>query len=580
MKARAGKRKPFFSQDSGAIWAGRGIAVLTSAGIDDWLRVFTVNTVLSEVFMFFSTSPHLRAARLGVVSAAFCIFGSSVAFAADAFDAAEANNTFAWKALGALQVERAEEDLVFSPFSVHQAMAMAYAGARGETAAEMESVLGFAGQEATHPGVAALSAAILAAVADTRAEVGIANRVWADEAWPFEADYMDRLAEYYGSPVERGDFQTGESLEAMREAINAWVAGRTFDRIEELLPEEAFTDLTRWVLVNALAFRAPFAHPFDPDLTVTRPFRVSGGETVEVRMMQRDGRVPYGANEWVEAVALRLGGGTFSFVVLLPREKHSTADVVGALARGEFSVGGDLFRQSGEAGARIHLLLPRFQVRMADELSDLFISLGLTSPFSPFESDFSGMAPIPDNYIHRIDHEAFLQCVEGGIEATAATAVIGGPTSMPPVVMFDRPFLFALREDTTGAILFAGQVARPEDPPDDAPGWDERVERALGGTIKPVGAGPWYDTPFGRIDPTRFPWITHEALGWGQLVGSDGRLWFWHAGGHGWMWTDVNGAYPVFHVHGRENPWVYLDKEAPGGAALWDFVAGRHIPLR
>ncbi len=523
--------------------------------------------------------PNSRNARLLAALAGFSCFAAMPVSGGSAFDAAGANNRFAWKALAALQSENPGEDLVFSPFSIHLAMAMAYGGARGQTAAEMEAVLGYAGQEATHPGIAALAAAILAAVEDDRAEAGIANRVWADAQWPLEQDYIDLLAEHYGSGVERADFRSGEGRDHVRGVINEWVDGETFERIPELIPEDAFTDLTRWVLVNALAFRAPFEHPFDPDATVRRPFHVSAEDSVEVRMMQQDGVYPHIQNEWAEAVALPLAGGSFSFIVLLPREGLSPADVVAALEAGEFALDGKL---SGDrtGGKRLFLRLPRFQVKWDEELKSLFESLGVTAAFDPMLSDFSGMAPVADNYIHRVDHSAFLQCVEGGIEAAAATAVIGGPTSLPPELTFDRPFLFALREDSTGTVLFVGRVVRPEDPPDDVPGWRERVERALGGPVTPVGTGPWHDSPFGRIEPSRYPWITHEALGWGQLAGSGGRLWFWHAGGLGWMWTDLEGAYPVFHVHGREDPWVYLDKEAPGGAALWDFVNGAYIPLR
>ncbi len=524
--------------------------------------------------------PKCPAVRMTALLAVLTFISGPQALAGAAFDAAEANNRFAWAALSALQSENPGEDLVFSPYSIHLAMGMAYAGARGETAAEMEAVLGYGGHEATHPGIAALAAAVLAAVEDDRAEVGIANRVWADAQWPLEQTYIERLAAHYGSGVERGDFRSEAGREFLRGVINEWVEGETFERIPELIPEEGFTDLTRWVLVNALAFRAPFEQPFHPEVTTAGSFHVSPGETMEVRMMSQDGAFPYGSNEWAEVVALPLAGGSFSFVVLLPREGRTPTDVVTAMDGGKFALDDELFGRSWPHGTRILLSLPRFQVKWDEELKSLFETLGMAAAFDPMLSDFSGMAPVADNYIHRVDHSAFLQCVEGGIEAAAATAVIGGPTSLPPVVTFDRPFVFALREDTSGTILFAGQVVRPENPPDKAPDWRERVERALGGPLKPVGDGPWHDSAFGRIEPTRYPWVRHEALGWGQLAGRDGRLWFWHAGGLGWMWTDLDGAYPVFHIHGREDPWVYLDKAAPGGPALWDFVGGRHIPFK
>lgn len=501
------------------------------------------------------------------VIAGLALFSGMVKGQETKFDAAAANNTFGWRALSTLQEDAPDENLVLSPFSIHQAMAMTYGGARGETETEMENTLGFAGQDLTHPGVAGLVDDISNSVGDERMEVGIANRLWLQEGWEVQQGYLNLLSDTYGSSLAQADFASGNNLDAIRNTINGWVADQTFDKIEELLPEGAFTDLTRWVLVNALAFKAPFAEPFDPNQTENRTFHVSEDESGEVRMMYRDGTVPYGANEYAEGIELELAGGDFSFLVLLPREDTTPTDIVGALKDGEFALDDTFFGSP----KRLYIHLPRFEVDLNMELKELFESLGLTAPFYPSRSDFSGMTPAPDAYLQRIDHEASLVVVEGGIEAVAATSVTGGVTSVPPEFTVNRPFVFALRENSTGTVLFTGQVYRPKNPPEVDPGWKERAEKELGGSLQRVEGKPWYASPFGYIYPDKYPWIVHEMLGWVYVTGNDGKLWFWQSRGLGWGWTNLNTLYPYLYLHEMDHSWVYLGRDDAGAPILWGY---------
>lgn len=492
------------------------------------------------------------------------------------FDAAFANNAFAWDAFSVLQEEAPTENLVFSPFSIHQVMSMTYGAARTRTEAELEAALHLGGQALTHPAIARLAEAVLNAAEDDRTRIGMANRLWLQDDWMIQPDYGDLLTGTYETSFAEADFARAstEELEAIRETVNGWVAGETFDRIPELLPAGALNNLTRWVLVNALAFKAPFENPFSPEMTREQTFRVSEAESLNVRMMYQDLAVPFGSNEWVEGIALDLAGGSFSLVILLPREGVSLQAVVDQLQAGSFVLDDSFFSPP----QRHYIYLPRFELRTKQVLNDTFKALGAVAPFDPSLSDFSGMTPAPDAHIQRIDHEAFLVVVEGGIAAAAATSVTGGLTSVPPVFRADRPFLFAVREDTTGAVLFAGQVHRPDNPPEGLPDWQENAERALGGNLMEA-QDSWFDSPFGQILPHHFPWIFQQDLGWLYLTGEDGDVWLYHPAGLGWIWTELKALYPVIYVHQWEHPWGFLWRDASNNSLVWNFGTRTYRPV-
>lgn len=513
--------------------------------------------------------------RLIALSAVFAL--STYSLANDPyFNAAAANNAFAWDALSVLQEGAPDENLVVSPFSIHQVMSMTYGAARTRTEAELKQVLHLSAQALTHPAMAGLAEEVLTAAADDRTRIGMANRLWLQESWPIEAGYKELLTDTYETTLEQADFASAspEQLEVLRETVNDWVAEETFNLITELLPNGAFNNLTRWVLVNALAFKAPFENPFSPDVTRDATFQVSESESLTVRMMHQDTVVASGSNAWVDGIALDLAGGSFSLIILLPREGVSLEEVVDALRAGSFSLDGSFF----SSPKRHFVYLPRFEVRKKQVLNDTFKALGAEAPFDPSLSDFSGMTAAPDAYIQRIDHEAFLTVVEGGIEAAAATSVTGGVTSIPPVFRADRPFLFAVREDTTGTILFAGQVHRPENPADVAPDWRARAEEALGGKLSPAGEG-WYDSPIGSIVPDQFPWLYHRDLGWIYLSGEGGKVWSYHMAGLGWIWTDLNRLYPVIYLHEWDHPWGYLMKDESGNPVIWHYESESYHPV-
>lgn len=375
-------------------------------------------------------------------------------------EAAGWNNAFAGDMLVELIEENRDQNIVFSPFSIFTAFGMTYAGARGDTAAQMEEVFRFAGSGETPPAVADWMAAIEAAAQGESIELSLANRTWFQEEWVTEPEYLQLLEDYYNAPPFFVDFRT--EYEATRQVINDWVYEQTRKRIADLLPEEALDALTRFVLVNALYFRAFWEVPFPVEATSDVDFHVSDEETITVAMMLKDHMpVLYATDEIATAIALSVKDGDFSFVAVLPAEGKSLEEVAGAIAAEDFSLN---VAEWTPGSWQVHL--PRFRVEASVELKKVLSDMGVVDAFVPHLANFTGIYNGPEPELHITDafHKAFVEVNEIGMEAAAATAVVGGITSVPPVFKVDRPFLFFITENTTGTVLFGGQVMRPEDP--------------------------------------------------------------------------------------------------------------------
>ncbi len=353
------------------------------------------------------------------------------------------------------------KNLFYSPYSISLALAMTYAGARGDTDQEMAEALHFAlGQENLHQAFNALDEALTGRgqqvkEEDQRFRLNVVNALWGQHDLAFLAAFLDTLAEDYGAGMRLVDFQ--KAPEDARQAINQWVEDQTEDRIKDLLPPGSIDALTRLVLCNAIYFNASWMYPFEESATKDGPFHLLEGGTVTVPMMQESERLGYAEGEDYQVVELPYVGGELSMVILLPTE-------------GTF---GDFAQQLDEAQldailarmsrAQVGLTMPKFEYEAGFELKAALQRLGMNSAFGA-GADFSGMTGRPDLFISDVYHKAFVKVDEEGTEAAAATAVVMQLTAAPglPVeVRVDRPFIFLIRDIETGAILFLGHVVNP-----------------------------------------------------------------------------------------------------------------------
>ena len=414
-------------------------------------------------------------------------------------DQLRANVAFSFALLETLRADEPHENLFFSPYSVSVALAMTYAGARGETAVEMADALRFAVDDSDlHPVFRALEAEFARRNEDGQEveenensedesemkddesggseevsggsedvsegsdenfddEAGLgfqfetANAAWSDGAYSFEESYLETLETYYGSEGNQVDFR--DDPDAAREVINEWVAAETNDRIEDLLPEGSIDSLTRLVLTNAVYFLAAWDHPFDEDATETGTFTDRDGTDHDVEMMQGTVRAPYAEIEGHQFVELPYANGETSMVIVLP------ADGEFETFEESFSVDRLATLLEEVSTMNVDLALPRFGIESKFSLVDAMQSLGMERAFTE-AADFTGMAEDDELHIGEIIHQSFIEVDEAGTEAAAATAVEVGVTTAPESVEMavDRPFLFYVRDQPTETPVFVGRI--------------------------------------------------------------------------------------------------------------------------
>lgn len=340
-------------------------------------------------------------------------------------------------------------DLALGPGSLHTALAMIRAGARGRTATEMDAVLRADRLDGRlHELGNALDGALRERGSTRGVDVDIAHRVWVDDGVELLDDYVDVLASSYGAGLAELDL-SGDP-DGSRAAINAWVAEATRDKIEELFPAGSIGSDARVVLVNALHLQAKWKFPFPADRTVDQPFRLADGSQVAVPTMQYDVSLPSGRGQGWAAVRLPYSGDELSMTVVVPDD----------LAEFEARLSPELLGQVDAAirDGGIHLSLPRFTARTHLSLAGTLAGMGMPSAFGA--ADFSGMTRGGGLFLSAVEHEAVVEVDEEGTEAAAASGgVMAG--SHGPTVTVDRPFLFVIRDDPTGAVLFLGRVTDP-----------------------------------------------------------------------------------------------------------------------
>ena len=362
------------------------------------------------------------------------------------------------------EIQAEEGNLFFSPHSITTALAMTYAGARGETASQMAETLHYTlPTERLHPAFNALDLQLQAASAKGDAgefTMNIANSLWGEREYTFLDDFLDLLAANYGAGLQLTDFRNAP--EAARKAINAWVEEQTREKIKDLIPAGLIKPDTRLVLANAIYFNADWRFPFPEAQTYDAPFTLRDGSQVTAEMMHWEDpeQVRYTKGNGYQAVELPYQGGRATMVLLVPdAETFSTFEADLTPAQLE-EILNDM------AGTKVKVALPKFSYEDATMLADTLAGMGMPAAMTPGEADFSGMDGTRNLYISEVVHKAFVAVDEEGTEAAAATAVIIAEMSaMLPDdfvnLIIDRPFIYLIRDPETGATLFMGRVLDP-----------------------------------------------------------------------------------------------------------------------
>lgn len=351
------------------------------------------------------------------------------------------------------------KNLIISPLSMVTAFSMVYAGSRGVTKREIEKVFHL---KATGEDIARVWSLLMNDMKD-RAKSGkyrldSANRIWVAKKISIEDAFTATMKKYYDAGLKQVDF-AGDP-DGSRIAINKWVAKNTSDKITGLVPEGAVSKATTMMLTNAVYFLGSWEQPFDEKATVKADFFITPAKKIEVDMMRKFGHFRYFENNEIQVISLpyKTRGNqdeALSMVVLLPKGRAGIAGLEKKLNYENWKKW-----NAGLAVNEVHVHLPRFEVTSFASLAESFRQLGMKTAFSP-QADFSGIAPslaIGDAF-----HKAYVKVNEKGTEAAAATAIIMVKANGGKKYTFqaDHPFLFAICDNKTGAILFVGRVMDP-----------------------------------------------------------------------------------------------------------------------
>lgn len=364
------------------------------------------------------------------------------------------NNQFAFD-LYATLADKEDGNLFFSPYSVSTALAMTYAGARGNTATQMAETLHFTLPQADlHPAFGDLIGDLNGRQQDAY-QLNTANRLWGQEGYHFVPDFLDVTRESYGAELTRLDF--ARQTETARLTINQWVEDQTQEKIKDLLVPGVLTEMTRLVLTNAIYFKSDWKHPFDPERTNDAPFWKTPDEQVTVSMMHQVGKLNYAALPSAKILELPYTNDDLSMLLLLPNER-------GGLAELETQLTAETLNQFIDqmVPKDVSVSMPKFGMTRDVNLSLVLKSMGMPEAFDPGIADFSGMTGDRDLYISDVVHKAFISLDEEGTEAAAATAVVmSGRSGGPRIEEFDadHPFLFFIRDNHTQSVLFMGRAA-------------------------------------------------------------------------------------------------------------------------
>jgi serpin B len=374
------------------------------------------------------------------------------------------NNEFAIDLYG--RVAQGAGNRFISPFSVSCALAMTYGGARGDTATQVAKAMHFKlPAEELHPAFHRLIADLHHrndSQADPKAsravELLTANALWSQSGERILPEFQKLIESNYEGGLVPVDFR--QSPEAARDHINHWVEEHTRGKIKDLIKPQLIDSRTVLILTNAIYFKALWAVPFAPGLTRPDDFQASAGEKVRVDMMHLSARFGYSADDAAQTLELPYQGGNLSMVVVLPK----TADGLGRL-ESALSLAKLEGWISALAQRRVEVSLPRFKLTAECELKEALSSLGMPVAFAGGEADFSGMTGTRDFAISAVVHKAFVEVEEKGTEAAAATGVVmsRAAIALPPPTVFraDHPFLFLIRDNRNGTILFLGRMVRP-----------------------------------------------------------------------------------------------------------------------
>jgi len=389
----------------------------------------------------------------------------------------EGNNRFAVELYEQLRGQ--EGNLFFSPYSISTALAMTYAGAGGQTEKQMAEVLCFPtapssadedpneiksaqlvwNKKAFHLAFGEIINDLNKRDEKGNYELIVANALWGQKGYGFLGEFLELIKTYYDGGLNEVDFVS--DTETARNVINVWVEKKTKDKIKELIARGALNSMTRLVLTNAIYFKGNWARQFEKDKTKDAPFTLISGRKIDAAMMNQTAEFNYMETESFQGLELPYVDNGLSMIILLPKKIDGLDEFEGTFTQENLSEWLSKLRKR-----EVIVSIPKFAMTSQFGLAGVLKSMGMVDAFVPNAANFSGMNGKRDLFISAVIHKAYVDVNEEGTEAAAATGVVIGVTSARPeqipVFRADHPFLFLIRDNKSGSILFIGRVMNPK----------------------------------------------------------------------------------------------------------------------
>ncbi len=360
------------------------------------------------------------------------------------------SNRFGFRLLREIAPTDENQNLFLSPFSASMALGMTLNGAAGSTYDGMIEALSFHGLNQDEINASYRDLIDLLDDLDPAVTFALANSIWSAIGFPVRDGFLDRVRDHFDAGVQSVDFSDPSTVDL----INQWVESHTDGKIEKMV-EPPLERAVVMILLNAIYFKGAWSASFDPERTVEGAFRLADGSSRPVKMMEREGEFLYKQDPRFEAVELPYGRGAYAATLVLPRPGTPLSELIRSLDQESWDA---WLGSLGEE--QLVLNLPRFTLEWKAELKEPLQQMGMTDAFDPARADFTRLTPGGGVWIDKVEQKTFLEINEEGTEAAAATSVtvvrLGGPR-----VVFDRPFLIAIRERLSGTVFFLGAVYDP-----------------------------------------------------------------------------------------------------------------------
>ena len=358
------------------------------------------------------------------------------------------NNTFAFDLMRQINRTESGENVFVSPLSASMALGMTANGSAGSTWDAMRTTLGLGTASREEIGAGYQSLIALLRDLDKSTDFRIANSIWYERNFPFEQSFLTESRTWFDAEIQGLDFNDAASPGR----INGWVSDATGKKIPTIVDDLSGDEVM--YLINAIYFKGAWTKRFDRGATANAPFHALDGSTAQVPMMYQSGRLRIAGDADLDAVDLLYGNSAFAMTIVLPRPHTDVNTVLGSLTQSRWET---LEKSFAEREGLLYL--PRFRLTWERLLNDDLKALGMGVAFSGVDANFSRMSPEP-LLISKVLQKTFVDVNEDGTEAAAATSVGMVPTSAPPTIRVDRPFIFVIRERFSGTILFMGKITK------------------------------------------------------------------------------------------------------------------------